>query len=171
MDQHPADRTRVFQADQLPAVAAIRGAEKPGPSVGHAAAPRVHLAGAGVDHVRLARVDGQGADGEGRHVIEEGSPAQPAVGGAQHTALGRPGVDHVVVERVDGDVGDPAADVLGPTGRPDHTIGGLLDAHRPRLLLGDPPLIEGNLAMGIGSLGKEPVIGGLSITLSPVGLG
>ncbi len=74
-------------------VALVGGAEETGAAVGDAASTRIHLAGAGVDHVRVAGVDGHRADGERRHLVEERGPGLPRVDGAEDAALSRAGKD------------------------------------------------------------------------------
>src|SRR5205807_1562520 len=96
VDQHGPDLLAVAQADVLPGLAAV------GRFV-HAVAdrqvrPLQALAAADVNHVGVRRGDGQGADGAGRLVVEDGGPDAAVVGGLP---------DATVVDADEEDVGPP----------------------------------------------------------------
>ncbi len=80
-------------------------------------AANVRLAGADVDHVRVRRRDGEGADGRDRLVVEDRLPVDAAVGRFPDAA-GRGG--GVIGERIAGDPAGPRATrppAAGPTRR------------------------------------------------------
>ena len=96
-----------FQAHALPGASSVQTAEQ---TVSNAlGVPGVALAGAHPDHVGVAGVHLDGANGGIGLVVPNGLPALARVGAFPQTARSRTHVDHFGVYRIDVDGGHPAA--------------------------------------------------------------
>src|SRR5207302_1158493 len=113
VEEDLADVLGLFQADLLPALAAVKGLVDAVAVADRALA--VVLAGADPDDARVLGVEGDIADRVGALVVEDGGPGDAGVGGLPDAtrADGREVV--AAVARVDGQANDPA----GEQGRPD----------------------------------------------------
>src|SRR5207247_10715151 len=78
----------------------------------------VPLAGAGVDHVTVVRIEGQRVHGEVRQEVGGGGPRRAAVSGLPDAAGDRAGVHDVRVVRVDQQRARATADVAGAENTP-----------------------------------------------------
>src|SRR5262249_42228316 len=96
VDGHRADLPDLLP-DVLPRLAGVGALEDA--DAGRDVPADVRLAAADVDHVRVARGDGDGTDGGGGLVVKDRLPGEPAVGGLPDPAGGR---GRVVRQRVAG---------------------------------------------------------------------
>src|SRR5262249_20718413 len=107
VDGDAADVARLLDAEVLPGLAAVGGAI--GPVAPGDAVARVALAGADPDDVRVGRGHGDGADAQGRLVVEDRRPGGAVVGRLPDAAGGRGDVHDRRVVLDDGDIDDAPA--------------------------------------------------------------
>ena len=103
---HARDMARVGESEVPPALAAIRGLEDAATERHRVAG--VGFAGADVDDIRVARLEREVTDGEGRLVLEDRVPGRARVCGLPEPSGGRADIDDVRVARHALDVGGAA---------------------------------------------------------------
>ena len=135
IDENLADVLRCGEPHLLPGAASVE-APVYAAAPGHVAAADV-LAGTDPDHVRVVRIDGDGADRVRRLVIEDRRPGDAGIGRLPQTARANRHVPGAAVFRMHLDVRDAAAHERGADAAQIHRADGLGNVVGPlgRLLL------------------------------------
>jgi hypothetical protein len=114
IDDDAADVDGLVEAEVLPGRAAVEGLPHAVARVGDAATAGAGLAGADVEDVRVARIEGERARRQAALAVEDRGEGRAAVDGLPHAAAGGADVELVGVDGIADDIGDAAADVERP---------------------------------------------------------